>query len=124
MITHSDLARAATVAREVDLTTFGRETERPSRRTDVDHHRCVGQDPHPLRPGSRPRLAAELACQSTCSTACWQLAGRRPLPFETSRLGLFAVGDLRSGSMKRVAAAVGEGSAAVRSVHQYLAFDH
>ena len=33
MITYSDLARAATVAREVDLTTFGRETERPSRRT-------------------------------------------------------------------------------------------
>ena len=33
MITHTDLARAATVAREVDLTTFGRETERPSRRT-------------------------------------------------------------------------------------------
>jgi len=54
----------------------------------------------------------------------WQLAGRRPLPFETSRPGLFAVGDLRSGSMKRVAAAVGEGSAAVRSVHQFLAFDH
>ncbi len=54
----------------------------------------------------------------------WQSAGRRPLPFETSRQGLFAVGDLRSGSMKRVASAVGEGSAAVRSVHQYLAFEH
>jgi thioredoxin reductase (NADPH) len=54
----------------------------------------------------------------------WVAAGRRPLPFETSRPGLFAVGDLRSGSMKRVASAVGEGSAAVRSVHQYLAFDH
>jgi thioredoxin reductase (NADPH) len=53
----------------------------------------------------------------------WTAAGRRPLPFESSRPGLFAVGDLRSGSMKRVAAAVGEGSAAVRSVHQYLAFD-
>jgi thioredoxin reductase (NADPH) len=53
----------------------------------------------------------------------WRAAGRRPLPFETSRPGLFAVGDLRSGSMKRVAAAVGEGSAAVRSVHQYLAFE-
>ena len=38
--------------------------------------------------------------------------------------GLFAAGDLRSGSIKRVAAAVGEGSAAVRSVHQYLAFVH
>ncbi len=54
----------------------------------------------------------------------WRIAGRRPLPFETSRPGLFAVGDLRSGSMKRVASAVGEGSGAVRSVHQYLAFHH
>ncbi len=53
----------------------------------------------------------------------WRAAHRRPLPFETSRQGLFAVGDLRSGSMKRVASAVGEGSAAVRSVHQYLAFE-
>jgi thioredoxin reductase (NADPH) len=52
----------------------------------------------------------------------WQMLGRTPLPFETSHPGLFAVGDLRSGSTKRVAAAVGEGSASVRSVHQYLAF--
>jgi thioredoxin reductase (NADPH) len=49
--------------------------------------------------------------------------GRAPLPFETSHPGLFAVGDLRPGSTKRVAAAVGEGSAAVRAVHEYLAFD-
>jgi thioredoxin reductase (NADPH) len=54
----------------------------------------------------------------------WNALGRRPLPFETSRPGLFAVGDVRSGSMKRVAAAVGEGSAAVSAVHQFLAFDH
>ena len=47
--------------------------------------------------------------------------GRAPLPFETSVPGVFAVGDVRSESMKRVAAAVGEGSSAVRSVHQYLA---
>jgi thioredoxin reductase (NADPH) len=52
----------------------------------------------------------------------WETIGRLPLAFETSHPGLFAVGDLRSGSTKRVAAAVGEGSAAVRSVHQYLAF--
>jgi thioredoxin reductase (NADPH) len=52
----------------------------------------------------------------------WRALGRRPLPFETSRPGLFAVGDVRSGSMKRVASAVGEGSAAVRSVHDHLAF--
>ncbi len=52
----------------------------------------------------------------------WETLDRQPLPFETSHPGLFAVGDLRSGSTKRVAAAVGEGSASVRSVHQYLAF--
>ena len=45
------------------------------------------------------------------------------LPFETSRLGVFAVGDVRHGSMKRVAAAVGEGSSAVRSVHERLAME-
>ena len=54
----------------------------------------------------------------------WEVLGRRPLPFETSYPGLFAVGDVRAGSIKRVAAAVGEGSAAVRSVHEYLAFAH
>src|SRR5262249_27662293 len=51
----------------------------------------------------------------------WSTIGRRPLPYETSRPGLFAVGDLRSGSTKRVAAAVGEGSASIRSVHDHLA---
>jgi thioredoxin reductase (NADPH) len=54
----------------------------------------------------------------------WEALGRRPLPFETSYPGLFAAGDVRAGSTKRVAAAVGEGSAAVRSVHEYLAFAH
>ncbi|MGO4533710.1 FAD-dependent oxidoreductase [Leifsonia sp. 2MCAF36] len=47
-------------------------------------------------------------------------ANRPPLPFETNLLGLFAVGDVRFGSIKRVASGVGEGSAAVASVHQYL----
>jgi thioredoxin reductase (NADPH) len=54
----------------------------------------------------------------------WQILGRTPLPYETSHPGLFAVGDVRSGSTKRVATAVGEGSAAVRAVHEYLAFAH
>jgi thioredoxin reductase (NADPH) len=50
-------------------------------------------------------------------------AEREPLPFETSAPGVFAVGDVRAGSMKRVAAAVGEGSSAVRAVHEYLALN-
>jgi thioredoxin reductase (NADPH) len=48
-------------------------------------------------------------------------AARPPLMYETSLPGIFAVGDVRHGSMKRVASAVGEGSSAVRSVHEHLA---
>lgn len=42
-------------------------------------------------------------------------------PFQTSLAGIFAVGDVRSGSVKRVASAVGEGSVVVQAVHRYLA---
>jgi thioredoxin reductase (NADPH) len=46
--------------------------------------------------------------------------GRPPLPLETSLPGVFAVGDVRQGSVKRVASAVGEGAAAVPLIHRYL----
>jgi thioredoxin reductase (NADPH) len=45
---------------------------------------------------------------------------RRPFLFETTVAGVFAVGDVRGGSVKRVASAVGEGSMVVRLVHEYL----
>ena len=48
-------------------------------------------------------------------------AVRPPHDLETSRPGIFAAGDARSGSVKRVAAAVGEGAGAIQAVHQYLA---
>jgi thioredoxin reductase (NADPH) len=51
----------------------------------------------------------------------WAELGRRPLPFETSIPGVFAVGDVHSGSMKRVAAATGEGASAIASVHKAIA---
>jgi thioredoxin reductase (NADPH) len=51
----------------------------------------------------------------------WQGLSREPYLLETSLPGVFAAGDVRSGSIKRVASAVGEGSMAVRLVHQYLA---
>ena len=47
-------------------------------------------------------------------------AGRAPFLLETSRRGVFAAGDVRSGSSKRVASAVGEGAMAVQFVHEYL----
>jgi thioredoxin reductase (NADPH) len=46
---------------------------------------------------------------------------REPLLLETSVPGVFAAGDVRAGAMNRVASAVGEGSMAVRFVHEYLA---
>jgi thioredoxin reductase (NADPH) len=46
-------------------------------------------------------------------------ADRRPL--ETSRRGVFAIGDVRSNSVKRVAAAVGEGAQVVATLHAFLA---
>jgi thioredoxin reductase (NADPH) len=45
---------------------------------------------------------------------------RQPFLLVTSRPGVFAAGDVRSGSVKRVASAVGEGAMAVQFVHEYL----
>jgi thioredoxin reductase (NADPH) len=48
--------------------------------------------------------------------------GEDRLPLETSRPGIFAIGDVRSGSVKRVAASVGDGAQVVAAIHQYLAY--
>jgi thioredoxin reductase (NADPH) len=71
---------------------------------DVDAHGfiCTGQ------PGSGP---------------LWSSAGREPLSLETSVPGIFAIGDVRAGSTKRVAAAVGEGAQVVAALHQVLALE-
>ena len=47
--------------------------------------------------------------------------GDERLPLETNKRGIFAVGDVRSGSVKRVAASVGDGAQVVAAIHQYLA---
>ena len=52
--------------------------------------------------------------------ASWAAAGRSPYLLEASMPGVFAIGDVRAHSVKRLAAAVGEGSMAVRLVQQYL----
>jgi thioredoxin reductase (NADPH) len=65
------------------------------------------------------RTGAELS-SSAGAVDRWPLS-RQPLPLETSLPGLFAAGDVRSGSIKRCAAAIGEGSMAVALVHQRLA---
>jgi thioredoxin reductase (NADPH) len=47
-------------------------------------------------------------------------SGRGPFPFESSLPGVFAVGDVRANSVKRVASGVGEGSVAIKMIHDYL----
>ncbi len=75
---------------------------------------CVAQDEKGFVKTGPDLLPGELAA------AGWPLA-RRPLLFETSLPGVFAVGDVRANSLKRVAAAVGEGSVCVQLVHKVLA---
>jgi thioredoxin reductase (NADPH) len=50
----------------------------------------------------------------------WRTLGRAPFPLETSVPGVFAAGDIRADSLKRVGSAVGDGSLAARLVHEWL----
>jgi len=64
------------------------------------------------------KTGSELSTEDLNAVA-WPLA-RQPYLFETSLPGVFAVGDVRGGSIKRVASAVGEGSIVISFVHQVL----
>jgi len=75
--------------------------------------RCVALDDKGFVKTGADLSSDELA------NAKWPLA-RSPYLLETSRPGIFAVGDVRGGNVKRVASAVGEGSIAVALVHQLL----
>jgi thioredoxin reductase (NADPH) len=57
---------------------------------------------------------------AVANAPAWKGLSRSPGPLETSRPGIFAAGDVRSGSVKRCAAAVGEGGTAVEGVHEVL----
>lgn len=57
---------------------------------------------------------------SAVTRSAFSVTRREPLLLETSRGGVFAAGDVRAGSVKRVASAVGEGAMAVQFVHEYL----
>jgi thioredoxin reductase (NADPH) len=65
-------------------------------------------------------LTGTLLPPGTAELDRWRAAGRRPFLLETSLPGVFAAGDVRSGSVKRVSSAVGEGSMAVTFVHAHI----
>ena len=103
----------------------------------VIHDRATGQDEH-LRLeslfvmiGARPwtewlphevqrdEHGFVLTGAESATSSMWKL-DRLPQPHETTVPGVFAIGDVRRGSVKRVASAVGEGSVVVSEVHQFL----
>jgi thioredoxin reductase (NADPH) len=90
----------------------GKEERRPIRHLFL----FIGADPHTawLSPSD-----VALDANGFVRTGTDLGAGHRPL--ETSRAGVFAIGDVRAGSVKRVAAAVGEGAQVVATLHRYLA---
>jgi thioredoxin reductase (NADPH) len=65
-------------------------------------------------------LAGGALDRSVLDRNLWRNLSREPYPLETSLPSVFAAGDVRTGSIKRVTSAVGEGSMTVRLVHQYL----
>ena len=90
----------------------GAETTRPIRHLFL----FIGAEPNT---GWLSRAAIALDDRGFVRTGSDIGNGRRPL--ETSRDGVFAIGDVRAGSVKRVAAAVGDGAQVVASLHAYLA---
>jgi len=64
-----------------------------------------------------------LTGMEAAATGRWSLA-RVPFPYESTHPGFFAVGDVRAGSVKRVASAVGEGSVVVSSLHELFKTPH
>jgi thioredoxin reductase (NADPH) len=82
----------------------------------------IGADPHARWLGGQVALDRHGFVLTGADAAGSDRHGlqRPPLALETSCPGVFAAGDIRSGSVKRLASAAGEGSMAVRLIHEYL----
>jgi thioredoxin reductase (NADPH) len=93
----------------------GVETTRPWRHLFL----FAGADPETEWLGSCG-LAVDASGFVLTGSAVDSTAGRPRAPLETSLPGVFAVGDVRSGSVKRVGGAIGEGAAVVAQVHAHL----
>jgi thioredoxin reductase (NADPH) len=124
----TELTELNTTAGKLTAVTFTDRVASPRGRTWTASSSASGVDPTPSgAPGSTcspmPRgyiLTGQDILTNGAPPGCWPLE-RDPLPLETTRVGLFAAGDVRHGSTKRVAAAVGEGSMVASLIFSRLA---
>jgi thioredoxin reductase (NADPH) len=97
-----------------------------NRRTGAEEQQAIAHlflSPAPIRKRAGSPAAASLDEKGFIRTgADVGSTERAPLPLETGVEGIFAVGDVRCGSVKRVGAAIGEGAAVVAQLHTFLAW--
>jgi thioredoxin reductase (NADPH) len=126
IMTRTELARAHGERRLecISVTRGGEPVDEPLRADEL--FIFIGAQPHTtwldgtLARDARGFILAGRDLRTGAAPQAWTL-GRDPHPLETCLPGVFAVGDTRHGSIKRVASAVGEGSMSVQLIHQYLA---
>lgn len=120
--TRSEVVEAHGVEQLEAIDVIDRRTETISRREGAALFVLIGADaatdwlPADV---ARDRNGFVVTGSDLVQMGAWK-QDREPYPLETSAPGVFAVGDVRSGSVKRVAAAVGEGGVAIAFVHRYL----
>jgi thioredoxin reductase (NADPH) len=103
--------------------TFNNRRSKAMKRCDLRHlFLFIGADPHAewLAKAARVNDKGFLLTGGEFA-GCADAPARAPFLLETSMPGVFAIGDVRAGSTKRVAAAVGEGAAVIAQIHQLLA---
>jgi thioredoxin reductase len=88
--------------------------------TEMEAKLCRGEDVVVVGGGNSAGQAV-VYLAGIGDTEAWRAMGRSPFLLETSLPGVFAAGDVRSGSVKRCASAVGEGAMAVSFVHKHVA---
>jgi thioredoxin reductase (NADPH) len=110
-------------ARGLTAATFRRRVSEKEERRELRHlFLFIGADPNTAWLEDCVDLDAKgFVVTGAAPRAGEEPAARPALPLETSRPGVFAIGDARAGSTKRVAAAVGEGAAVVAQIHSVLA---
>src|SRR5438105_8983998 len=126
MTTPESCTRSETISAGGSAKTFASSV---TRRPPLDWRRCANGEPHTqwmpeaIQLERGYILTGRDVVRDGAHLSRWPL-DRPPLPLETSVPGVFAVGDARYRSIKRVASAVGDGATAVREAHEYLAPEH